>query len=545
MKFSLRPARRRAVRGGIALLGAVALLAGCGGSGGGGASKQASDTLVVALPTFEVDSPFPWEYNALGRPPFAPTMETLTVADPTSGQIVPGLAEKWEQSADGKTWTFHLRHGVQFHEKWGEFTSADVLYTFNRGRDKDATGALAQSWATTIASVAAPDKYTFVLTTKAPDLSIPSLIGSYDEINSQKYIEKVGDEEARHHPIGTGPYEFVSGTPGQEYKYKAVADHYRKTAKFKNLVIKRIADPTTMAAALRTGEIDAAMVSGTSLDVLKGHVKFIEQKDGTPNWIVFPETEPKGTPQYRPDLPWNASDPSDPAAVERARKVREAMNVAFNKQAVIDTIWKGRATADAPFGWYVGPDAPAYSDSIAAVPGYDPEKAKQLLKEAGYEKGFTFPVAIDVGLQPDSAQILPAFAQDLAKVGIKVEVTNMEHATLVGHLRAKDLTDGFIYAAPGRADQSQMASVLGQNSPFRFLNTFPDMWDAAAKAHSGKQEQQNAFITSALQRVAAESATIPIGIQSIVVATSDKVGAWPLLGRTPFLFNFEYAEPAS
>lgn len=531
---------RRAIALACAVVGLAASLTACGG--GSNAGTQ-SDTLTVALPTFEVDSPFPWEHNALGRAVFSTVSETLIQADPETGEYGPGLAESWEVDESGKTWTFTLREGIPFHGDWGDFTSADALYTFQRGQDPEATGNLAQVWATTLESVEAPDPQTFVVHLKRAQFD-PYFFSSYGQtgIQSQRYIEEVGDDVARKEPIGTGPYQFVSGKPGEEYRFEAVKDHYRVEPAFKNLVIRRIQDATTAASALRAGEIDGTVVSGSTIDVLGDDVNLIEQEEGVANWLVFPETEPEGTDQYNPDLPWNASDPSDPAAVDRARKVREALNLGFNKEAVVDTIWKGYATADTPFGWYVAPWLEGYSDEFPSVPAYDPDRAKELLDEAGYGDGFTFPVVISQ-LQPDSELILPAMAQDLAKIGVTVEVTTMEHATLVGQLRTKSLASAFIYAIPGRVAQSSMVDMMSQNSVFRFLNTTPDLFDDAAAA-TVSAEAETAFVKEAVERLAEDFSTIPIGIQSTVVATSDKVGSWPLAGGIPFLHNLEYVQPA-
>jgi peptide/nickel transport system substrate-binding protein len=523
------------------------LVGGCtgGSSDGDEASGPVSDTLVVAIPTFETESPFPWEHNALGRPPFMGTMETLLMEDPETGELGPNLAESWEANEDSTTWTFKLQKGIQFHGGYGELTSADVLYTFERGREPGATGGLAQSWAQYFESVEAPDPYTFVLNFKTPMLTI-GMMGAFagqTGIHSKAYIEEVGDEVARTNPIGTGPYEFVSGEPGNELRYEAVEDHHRHTAGFKNLVIRRIPDANTIASALRAGEVDAAVVSGSAIDVLGDSVQFFEQEQGVPNWMVFPETEPAGTPQHRPDLPWNPSDPNDPEAVEKARMVREAMNLGFNKEAVIDSIWRGRATADVPFSWYVRPWHSGYQEDWPSVPGHDPERAIELLEEAGYADGFTFPVVISQ-LQPDSAQILPAFAQDMEKIGITVEVASMEHATLVGELRAKTLGEAFIYAVPAPGEQFSQASAMSQNSPFRFLNTFPEWWPRADAAMSESIEVQDEFVDEAVQMLHEEFATIPIGIQSTVVAASDEVAEWPLVPGMPLLHNFEYAVPA-
>lgn len=525
---------------GFVLLAVVATFAGCGAASSG-QSNTGRDTLVVALPTFEVDSPFGWEINALGRPPYEPAIETLVAYDPSTNDLKPQLAQSYDHNADYTRWTLHLRKGVQFQGGYGEFTSADVLYNFKRGQDKSATGTTAQLWATLFKGITAPDKYTVVLTFQRPQYNLASLVQI--GMNSEAYIKKVGDEQARHHPIGTGPYEFVSGTPGEEYDYKAVSNHWRITPDFKYLKIRVIPDPNTVSAALRSGEIDAAVVSGQALASLKGSVKLFEDKDGTPNWIVFPGTGVPGTPGYKPDLPWNPIE-GDPASVARALKVREALNLGFNKQAIIDSVWKGHGSTDAPFGWYVRPWDRAYSDSLPKVPDYDPGKAKQLLAEAGYSNGFTFPVIIDKGLQPDSDVILAAFAQDMAKIGVKVDVTSMEHATLVGHLRAGNLSGAFVYSVPTRTDQSSTESLLAKTSMFRFLNTFPSQFDAAANAATGGPDAEDAFVQKMAKLESDRYATIPIGLQSTVVATSSKVASWPIVGGQTFLMNFENVKKA-
>jgi len=140
--------------------------------------------------------------------------ESLLTLD-SKGQVKPMLADKWEMSPDGKTYTFYLHKGVQFQEGWGELTAEDVKYTVERLiNEKTSPNPHAGPIRALIASIQVVDPYKVVFNLKTPSWAFMTLINHMDplpgaSITSKKYVESVGDAKAAQHPIGTGPWRLV------------------------------------------------------------------------------------------------------------------------------------------------------------------------------------------------------------------------------------------------------------------------------------------------------------------------------------------------
>ena len=166
--------------------------------------------------------------------------------------LVPSLAESWTVSSDGLAYEFVLRKGVRFHN--GEpVTAEDVKFSFDRYR-----GAASKTFKERVASVEIPDPacVRFRLKQPWPDfLTFYSSATGAGWIVPRKYVEKVGDEGFKKHPIGAGPYRFVF-TPGVELVLEAVDHYWRKSPQVKRLVFRTIPDPSTRLVALKRGEID-------------------------------------------------------------------------------------------------------------------------------------------------------------------------------------------------------------------------------------------------------------------------------------------------
>ncbi len=181
------------------------------------------------------------------------------------GNPVPGLAEKWEVSADGLVYTFHLRKGIQFHDGWGELTADDVKYSYELGSRKGSRNSNLPQWAAVMNKVEVIDPYTISFQTKSVTLILLNKAGrEYTpvfSIVSKKYAEKVGIEQAGRKPIGTGPYKFMEHTFGDYIKFEAVENHWHKTPNFKTLIIRKVPEEASRVAMLRAGEVDIIELS--------------------------------------------------------------------------------------------------------------------------------------------------------------------------------------------------------------------------------------------------------------------------------------------
>ena len=301
-------------------------------------------------------------------------------------------------------------------------TAEDVKFTVEQNLKPDSQGGSAPFFRTHLDRIETPDKHTVVMHFKNRVWEVPSnftqFVG-YQNITSKKYIESVGEDKAALHPIGTGPFRHVEGKQGDYHRFEAIANHWRKTPAFKELVIRRIPDPATRLAGLRSGEIDIGNVFGDYLDqAKKAGLRIHEAPNAACHWVVLQGQTTPDREDYCPACPW-AGDPGDPKSLENARKVRLALNLAVNKKTIISALWKGLGS-DAPFMYWYLPFHKGFKTDWK-VPPYDPERAKKLLAEAGHAGGFEVrmnPLVMTYAL--DGPDMVEAVALDWEKVGIKV-----------------------------------------------------------------------------------------------------------------------------
>ena len=190
--------------------------------------------------------PVAWMFNALVR--FPPGS-----MDPA--KIEGDLAETWDTSADKKTWTFHLRHGVQFHGGYGELTAEDVIFSLKKAADPKTSAFSSELRA--VENIEAPDPYTVKITLKEV---VPSLLGTlvnYSQgfIVSKKAVEKLGEGFARA-PIGTGPFAFASLTPNQSLELVANDAYFRGKPKLQKISYRFIPSDASRDLAFQAGELD-------------------------------------------------------------------------------------------------------------------------------------------------------------------------------------------------------------------------------------------------------------------------------------------------
>ncbi|WP_102959450.1 ABC transporter substrate-binding protein [Mangrovicella endophytica] len=327
----------------------------------------------------------------------------LTTYDGKTGAIVPDLAESWENK-DNTTWTFHLRKGVQWQKGYGEFTAADVLYSYKRILDP-ATASPYIAELTGIETMEAPDPYTVVIKLKQPNGGFLHTVANYHQgqIVKKEAIEAAGDQ-VRWQPVGTGPYYLESIDVNSRIVLKRHKGYYKGPAPIETLDFHIIKDDATAAIALRNGEIDLLMRQNKEeqLQILKDAGFKMNHVD---NYAATLKV-------------MNLSDP-----ILKDVRVRQAIAYAIDYPAITAAIAPSlQAPAYSimmPWMEVFAKDAPRYE--------YDPEKAKQLLTEAGYPDGFTLK-ALNTSAQGVTEQ--QQFEIDyLSQVGIKMELELVDTPT--------------------------------------------------------------------------------------------------------------------
>ena len=367
----------------------------------------------------------PGETEAL----ITPFMVLYTLHDallkPMPGNIsAPSLAESWTLAKDGVTYEFVLRRNAKFHNG-DPVTSEDVKFSFDRYK---GSGAKLLKDKVKEIQTPAPNRVRFIMKEPWPDFIAfygTSATGA-GWIVPKKYIEKVGEEAYKKAPVGAGPYKFVSFTPGVELTLEAFGDYWRKAPSVKRLVMRSIPDETTRAAAVKTGEVDAAyLFSGAVAEDLKRSpgVRVVAPLLYGVYWLDFLD-------QWDPKSPWHD------------RRVRQAASLAIDRNAINQAEMLGLGK---PAGAFVPPE---FEFSLKMdPPPFDPKRAKQLMVEAGFPNGFD---AGDLTPLPPYTSVAEAIGGYLQALGIRTSVRTMERATFLAAWREKKLR-GLVFSATGAA----------------------------------------------------------------------------------------------
>ena len=361
--------------------------------GGGGGPVQNEGVLTVATDD-EPESldPAAIEDNGLGRGAVMCGYDRLLEVDPHGNELVPSVAtgvptlENGGISEDGLTYTFQLREDVKFHDG-SDLTADDVVYSWERVMTMNLPEGQAQNFET-IASLEAPDDYTFVVTLRQVDASflynvvasMPASIVNPDQVEAHGGVQAdTPNEWMSQNMAGSGQYILTSWERGERINFEVNEDYWGEKAKT-DLRWFNVQDPNVYTLGLRAGDYD----------IIEGIPTVIPDVEGAPGVVVNPDTPGLQLLQIgfnmnipEDDLPEGDTIPSDFFHDER---VRQAFNYAFDYDAMREGPLSGAATR----GSYFIPEGMYGFDPEAPMFDYDPAEAERLFKEAGWwDEGFT------------------------------------------------------------------------------------------------------------------------------------------------------------
>lgn len=351
---------------------------------------------------------------------FEPFWETLVGIDPKTGAYIPALATSWEISPDYKAWTFKLRQGVQFHHGYGEFTSADVPHNLALLLRKDSTATLGPFWRT-VDKVETPDKYTAVFRFKRP--AMPTSMFAFSRsgdlrMSSKAQWDKEGIEGLDRRPAGTGPFIYAGRKTGLNITFTRNDKHWATVPEYKELEFRIAREEATRLALLLSGDVHIGdLPRELHKDALARGLKRFSSSLAT-DWVSV---------YLGGNWHITGNKHFDPKAPFVKKKVRQALNIAINRDEMMKTIFAGRAELAYVSLWIPTSEGwnPQWESRFKELYAYNPEKAKQLLKEEGYGPGNPLKFQIWAFTEPGESEG-PAIADALAiyfrNIGVQAEV---------------------------------------------------------------------------------------------------------------------------
>lgn len=416
----------------VILLVAIAVvtmaITGCGTKGENVGAPATGDNILRLVTNDEqttCDVQKTTEYYTVPLNIYERLVETQTNFDGTS-ELVPGLAERWDISDDGLEYTFYLRKGVKFHNG-EEFKADDVLYTFERML-KPETNALNQDFITAIkgaidmmegtadklAGLEIVDDYTIKVTLESPFAPFLANIATPGvSIYNRKFTEEAGDQFGLlpEKTCGTGPFKLSKWELNSETQVDAFDGYWKGRAKLDGVNWKTVKDADTQRMMFENGELDEF-----DCDAAPSQISYFANSEKYKDWLKIGNRV--GIYYYSIN---STIKPFDDV------RIRKAYQMAIDKQQLLDTLYDGRGLVQSGI---MPPGLIGHNPDLPEIK-YDPEKAKQLMAEAGYPDGFEMDICM-VTDSPNTLRLNEMVQAMLAKVNIKANIVQMDEASWYG-----------------------------------------------------------------------------------------------------------------
>jgi len=434
-----------------------------------------------------------------------------TLAEPdVDGKLIPALAEKWDVSADGLTWTFSLRKGVVFHNG-DKFTSADVKATLARVMDKAVASPKAKDFGA-IEAVDAPDDFTLVLKLKEPFSPLLATLSSgWGAVLPKSLIDAGHDFGTK--PVGTGPFVFKNWMRDSKVVLKKNPDYWMKGyPKLDEVVLHIIPERAVQVQGLLSGQVD---------------VSYVIDQDDLPMLETSPDvTIEKPLTALIQVMSMNCSSP----ALQDLR-VRQAINHAIDKQKVLDIAYGGGK----PIGTFMDYGNAYYKDFTSLYP-YDPAKAKALLAEAGVGKDVTLQLYLPQNYEMH-VKAGEMYQDMLTKVGLKVNIKLVDWSTWISDVYRGGKYDLTVIGHTGKLDPDGTLGGYGTESRYvKWVNASCADLLTEGKKVSGFENRKNLY-DQALEIMAREVPFMYLGSSYRNIAYRNEISDFRM---TPKLDTFDF-----
>ncbi len=411
------------------------------------------------------------------------------------GNLNPAIAESYEISEDGLTYTFDLRDGVKFHDG-SVLTADDVTYSIERLAGEGGDDPLIPAF-TNIASITAPDADTVEIVLADPDTEFLAYLTAA--------IIPASNEDPAANPIGTGPYKYVSRVPQESITLEAFDDYWGENAHIKNIELKVVANPDTIVMELQGGTIDlicritddqAAQLAGSDFDILEGTMNLVQAMYLNNEFEPFKDV-----------------------------RVRQALCYAIDPQEIMNFVSGGKGTEIGSsmfpaFGKY-------YEESLNDVYNQDQDKARELLAEAGYsDLAFTITVPSNYQQHISTAEVI---VEELKAIGVTATIQLVEWESWVSDVYVGRQYEATVIGVD--ASQLTARSLLERftsTASKNFINYSNSSYDVAfANAiNTTDDAAQTGYYKECLQILAEDAANVYIQDLPTFVAIRNNIGGY-------------------
>lgn len=466
---------------------AAGMLAGCGSASSAAGSSAANSgaesgapKTVIYANNSDITSLDPRNGNStITASIMADLYSTLLTTD-ANGAVICDAAKDYEQ-IDDVTWHFNLRDDVYFTDGT-QMTAKDVEYTISSLKKADVTYKLSSDFS--FMTVEVLGDFEFNIITDTAFSSLPLWL-NYVKIIPADYVQEVGDEAFAAAPVGSGPFKFVSWNKDDKVVLEKNESYYGDVPEFDQLIYKVIPEAADRVAALQAGEVDIICnIPTTQAAYLEGveGVSVVGQPSRRVVWLQFN--------LIGEETPLNEV------------KVRQAVNYAVDRDALIAGVLDGYAVKVASIST---PEYDGYDSSVEGY-SYDPEKAKELLAEAGYADGFTIDMSVSSGLL-NATDVVQAIAAQLGEVGITVNITEEDSATQREKIGSGTVAPMFLNGLGGPYCDINLVAQLGFMTGGRYSVYSSAEFDAlAAAAKSAADVAERNELYSEMQEMMVEEA---------------------------------------
>jgi dipeptide transport system substrate-binding protein len=450
-----------------------------------------------------------------------------------STEIVPALAQRWEISDDGKTYTFHLRSGVHYQSNeefkpTRDLTADDVVFSFERQSGKAAfdTYANGASWSyyndvglsQSVESIEKVDALTVRFVLKKPNAPFLGLLAlDFASILSKEYADELVTagrvDDLNQKPIGTGPFQFVAYQQDAAIRYQAFADYWGGKQPLDDLVFAITTDASTRIQRLKAGECQIAVypVPG-DIPALKedGSLKILQRPGLNVGYLAFNTTQ----------------KPFDDV------RVRRAITQAINKQAILDAVYQG---AGVEAKSVLPPDMMGYNDALKTVQ-YEPDAARSAISQLGLtgQQVTLWAMPVSRPYNPNGRRTAELLQADLQNIGLSAQIVSFEWGEYLK--RSSDPKHDGSVLAGWTADNGDPDSFLtpllscasvGGNNKAGWCNKDFDALLEKARSETNESTRTNLY-QQAQQIAADENPWIPLANGVITVATSANVTGYQI-----------------